>query len=248
MTRRRPCEAGLNAVRWPRASTLKPVNEMTARLFLLSALTAAFGTVGATGQTPVPPPVACHAEASSLLGRSASGIEQVGNLKLIQLQCGTSPRRPLPTTGSQGLLTVEATVYQLSASGSRMLVRSAVAPSGGGGDQQTEWVNFSLDIPIDDAERDAAVTRYIDQFVATLASSSNALERAEAERLRSLGSRGTDQLALGFRQMFQQHRAGRFHMDVRLLDGGRVVNTGGFDFEVVFKGSFFEEYGRRTRP
>lgn len=221
---------------------------MIAPLFFLSALAAALGAWGASGQAPVPPPVTCHVEPSSLLGRSASGAEQVSNLKLIQLQCGTSPPRPLPAIGNQGLHTVEATVYQLSASGSRTLVRSAVAPSGGGADQQTEWVSFSLSIPIDDAERDAAVARYLDQLVTTLASSSNAQERAEADRLRSLGPRGIDQLAVGFRQLFQQHRAGRFHMDVRLLDGGRVVNTGGVDFEVVFNGSFFDEYGRRPRP
>jgi hypothetical protein len=40
---------------------------------------------------------------------------------------------------------------------------------------------------------------------------------------------------------FRQHRLGRFQVDCNVLDAGKVIARGRADFEVVFKGNFFEQ-------
>jgi hypothetical protein len=41
--------------------------------------------------------------------------------------------------------------------------------------------------------------------------------------------------------MMRQHRVGRFRVEFRILDQGRLDSVAGADLEVAFKGSFFDQ-------
>jgi len=143
----------------------------------------------------------------------------------------------MPPSGQQHLLTVEAVVYQLSERDARILVPSQVMKSGGGADLQSESVYFYLDIPIEDAERDAAIRAFIADLARQAASSPNEAERAQATRLAGMDPRG-------LAQTVRQHRVGRFRVEFRILDESRPVDAVTLDLEVIFKGTFFD----RLRP
>jgi len=198
------------------------------RLFFVMA------TLALAGQTPAPTRASCAVQAPSVLGRSQSGVVQVSNLPLIQVECRRSPVRPLPQSGQQGLLKVEAVVYQIAEQGARTRVPSQVTASGGGADLQEESIYFYLDIPIDDAERDAATRAFLADLTRRAASSPNETERAQAARLQ-----GMDPRMLG--QMVRQHRVGRFRVEFRMLDDAQLVGVATLDLEVVFKGTFFDQ-------
>jgi hypothetical protein len=191
-------------------------------------------TLGGWSSVQSPPRVTCSVLAPSILGRSSSGVAQVSNLQLMQLECRRSPPRPLPPSQVHLPLTVEAVVYQTSATGPQTLVPSGVAASGTQGDTQSEGVLFYLDIPIDEAERDAAIRAFIAALTRRAAASPNEAERAQAARLAAADPRG---MAL----MMRQHRVGRFHVEFRILDEGRLDGVARVDLEVLLKGSFFDQ-------
>jgi hypothetical protein len=41
--------------------------------------------------------------------------------------------------------------------------------------------------------------------------------------------------------MMRQHRVGRFHVEFRILDEGRLDGVARVDLEVLLKGSFFDQ-------
>jgi len=184
-------------------------------------------------QAPTQPRVSCSVQAPSVVSRSASGVAQVGNLQLIPMECRRFARRPMPPSGQQHLLAVEAVVFQLGEAGQRTLVPSKVNPSGGGIDLEAEYVSFYLDIPIDDVERDAVAREILAELGRRAVSSTNEVERAAAANLQ-----GTD--PRGLAQMVRQHRTGRFQVEFRMLDEGRLAGDGTFGLEVIDQGSFFD--------
>jgi hypothetical protein len=182
----------------------------------------------------------CDVDPSSVISRSPSNLAQVSNLALLHARAVVSSRRPMPSSGVLGGQRVEATVYQEAASGVRTIVPSAVTLSGGGGDAQSEYVAFTLDIPIESEERDAAIRDYLTAVARAAASSTNERERAMAATVQSTA-------ASALAPMFRQHRVGRFHVECRVLDDGRQVAVGSGDFEILFKGRFFDQEAFRQK-
>jgi len=176
----------------------------------------------------------CEVGHSSLLNRSSSGVAQVSNLGLIDIQCRV-PRRLYKAGTVQHGLKVDATVYQVSPSRVRGIVPSRVNVSGGGlGDSESEYVRFYVDIPVDPSERDAAIRKYLSDLASSAASSPNEEEREQARLVEKMGPQALTPI-------FRQHRVGRFQVGCRLLDEGRVVGVGRADLEVLFEGRFFDQ-------
>jgi hypothetical protein len=117
-------------------------------------------------------------------------------------------------------------------------VPSKVNTTGGGGDTQSEYVSFVLDVPIDAAERDAAIKDYVSEITRAAGASLNERERAMMATLQAGGSSP-------FAALFRQHRVGRYRVDCRLLDEGRQVAASSAEFEVLFKGRYFDQPGFR---
>jgi hypothetical protein len=83
-------------------------------------------------------------------------------LELIQIRCNVAARPwPLKPGIARNGLKAEATAYKISADGTRRLVPSEVNVSGGGSSGTTEWVDFYNNIPLDPAERNAEIRRYL---------------------------------------------------------------------------------------
>jgi len=128
------------------------------------------------------------------------------------------------------------TVYQISPSGVRSIVPSRLncCGGGGGGDSESEYVGFVVDIPVDPSERDAAIRKYLSDLASSAASSPNEKEREQGRLLQKMGPSA---LAPIFRQL----RVGRFQVDCRVLDEGRVIGMGRAQLDVLFKGRFFDQ-------
>src|SRR5262249_40657781 len=150
-------------------------------------------------------PASCAIDPQSIVSRSSTGVAQVSNLALIYARAVVSPPRPVPAGGALLGLRVEATVRQIVPNGGRTIVTSTVNMTGGGGDLRSEYVTFTLDIPIDAAERDAAIRDYVESLERAAASSTNERERLQAAMLQRMGSSA-------FASMFRQHRVGRFQI------------------------------------
>lgn len=193
-----------------------------------------------TVQTARAPASSCGVAPPAIVSRSPSGLAQVSNLALLHVRALVSPPRPVPAGGVLQSLGVEATVYQIAADGTRTLVPSSVNSTGAGADTESEYVSFTLEIPIAPSERDAAVRDYVAELVRAAASSTSERERAMASTLQATGGSA-------FAQMFRQHRTGRFAVDCRVLDGGRPVATASGEFEVLFKGRFFDQAAFRVK-
>jgi hypothetical protein len=213
-------------------SALVDLDAVTSFMMITALLVVA--TLGGSSPVQSPPRVTCSVLAPSILSRSSSGVVQVSNLALMSFECRRSPPRPMPPSQVQYPFKVEAVVYQVSETGQRILVPSTVTASGTQGDTESEAVLFYLDIPVDDAERDAAVRAFIAALTRQAAASPNEAERAQAARLAGVDPRG---MAL----MMRQHRVGRFRVEFRILDQGRLDSVAGADLEVAFKGSFFDQ-------
>src|SRR5262249_46328244 len=147
----------------------------------------------------------CSVQPKSVVARSQDGVAQVSNLALIAIEARITPHRAVPAEGLFGLR-VEATVFLIDSDNRRTAVPSRAIPSGGGGDLESnsEYTNFYLDIPIDEAERDAQIHDYLEGIAQQIAASANERERAMADKLR------TPEAADAFSAYFKQHRVGRF--------------------------------------
>ncbi len=141
----------------------------------------------------------------------------------------------MPQSGQQLPMTVEAVVYHLSEDGARIRVQSQVMASGSAGDLKAESIYFYLDIPLGDAEREAASRSFLAEVARLAKSSPNETERAQMARLLQFADART------MAQTIRQHRAGRFHVEFRVLDETRLVGAPSLDFEVIDKGAFFDQ-------
>jgi hypothetical protein len=174
-------------------------------------------------------PASCQISDKSVLSNSASGIAQVSNLELIQISCHVAARGPLMKPGEVRYgLKAEAAVYKISADGTRNSVPSDVNVSGGGSRGTTDWVDFYIHIPLDPADRDAEIRRYL-----------AILERGVADnQLLQKRIRQWQKNPQALAAIISQNRLGRFEVDCRVLDGDLVIGVGRVGLEVLFKGHF----------
>jgi hypothetical protein len=175
-------------------------------------------------------PVSCELASKSIIGRSSSGIAQVSNLGDIEITCSV-PARPFPTKPgeSRNGLRAATTAYEVPSDGSKKSVPSEVHESGGGfgPDPEREWVDFYVHIPLESAERDAEVRRYLAKLEKSL----------EPEQI----TKEAHQRALErTRDLVYQHRLGHFQVECRISDGDRVIGVAFVELEVLFKGRFSE--------
>jgi len=191
--------------------------KLIAQLLLLSSV--AFG-----GDKPV----SCELASKSIVSLSSSGLAQVSNLGDIEITCRV-PVRPFPTKPgeSRSGLRAATTAYEISLDGSRKSVFSEVHESGGGfgPDPKREWVDFYVHIPLDSAERDAEVRRYLAKLEKSMAPE----QITEEAHQRALDRT---------RKLVYQHRVGHFQVECRIFDGDRVMALGIVELEVLFKGRF----------
>jgi hypothetical protein len=169
--------------------------------------------------------VSCVISKSSILSMSSAGIAQVSNLGLIEVICSVSAR-PFPSKPGESRkgLRAATTAYQISGHGIRKEVASKANESGGGENQEREYVNFYLYLPLEPAERDIEANRYLDR----LQKSAPALI-ADSRRKQMLET---------VSELIPQHRVGNFQIDCRVLDGTRVIGVGVVELQVLFKGRF----------
>ncbi len=111
---------------------------------------------------------------------------------------------------------------------------SRVDVSGSGGDSESEYVSFYVDIPVDPSDRDSAIRKYLSDLASSAASSPDEKERKQGRLLQKMGPQALTPI-------FRQHRVGRFQVDCRVLDEGRVIGMGRADLDVLFKGRFFDQ-------
>jgi hypothetical protein len=173
-------------------------------------------------------PASCQISEKSVVSNAPSGVAQVSNLELIQIRCNVAARPwPLKPGIARNGLKAEATAYKISADGTRNLVPSEVNVSGGGSSGTTEWVDFYINIPLDPAERNAEIRRYLANLQRSVA------DEQLQERIRHLQWNPQALAAI-----ISQNRAGRFQVDCRVLDGDIVIGVGDVGLEVLFKGRF----------
>jgi len=183
-------------------------------------------------------PASCQVSDKSVVSRSSSGAAQVSNLGLIQIRCHVAARPwPLEPGVVRNGLKAETTVYQISADGTRSLVPSEVNVSGGGLSDAKEWVDFYINIPLDPAERDAEIRRYLANLERLMADEPLPEQDRQQQEEQVHHWRMNPQALAA---IISQYRVGRFQVDCRVLDGGRVIGVGRVDLEVLFKGRFSE--------
>ena len=105
-----------------------------------------------------------------------------------------------------------------------------------------EETHFTIDIPIEAAERDAAIGEYLSDLKQHVVALPNEVERAAALRLLDAARN-----PVLFVSLFRQHRAGLFEIECRVLDEGRVQGVGRATLEVLFKGRFFDQEAFRRK-
>jgi hypothetical protein len=172
-------------------------------------------------------PVFCELEKKSIVSRSSAGVAQVSNLGDIQITCHVPPR-PFPTKPgeSRNALRVSATVYKVSQDGSKKLVRSEALVTGGGFTPNEEFSLFHLNIPLDQAEREAEAQRLYARMEDAM------------PQLREGSEESRRKAVEGLAEFVSQHRVGRFLVECRVLDEERVLGVGSVELEVLFKGRF----------
>lgn len=192
----------------------------------------------------------CEIADQSVVSRSSSGVAQVSNLGLIHIRCPVAARPwPLKPGESYSGLTAETTLYALSANSGRSLVPSEVNVSAGdsdrSGSKQQEWVVFYINIPLDPAERDAEISRYLVNLERGWADDQapEEVHEHEQEQLRLL-RKYSEILA----PMVSQYRVGRYRVECRVLDGDRMMGVGRVGLEVLFKGVLTLDTSLRKIP
>jgi hypothetical protein len=169
-------------------------------------------------------PASCELDSKSIVSRSSSGLAQVSNLGLTQIECRI-PARPFPSKAGEGryLLKVAIVAYQILPDGSKKPVPSEVNQTGTGYDTETEWADFDAHVPLEPAERDDEARR----LVARLEKSMAPQQITEEARQRALEAA---------REFANPGRVGRFRLECHILDGDRVIGVGVVELEVLFKG------------
>ena len=210
------------------------------RICFLSAVVMLFASV--TFASDIRP--SCELAKDSILSRPSSELAQVSNVGDIRIRCRI-PARPFPAKPgeSRNGLTAATTAYEVSADGSKKLVRSEVHVFGGGGDgfgaePEPEYVDFYVHIPLASEELDAEARRYLTKLLASVTPEQKAQLLAEDAQKKALEN---------LRKFVYQHRVGHFQVDCRVLDGSRVVGSDIVEIEVVFKGRF-SDIGLPAQP
>ena len=175
------------------------------------------------------PRTVCKVLDQSIVGRSAAGIAQVSNLAEIQLQCNIAGRPfPIKPGETRNGLRATATAAQETPHGGERETAVQVNVSGGGSDQTSEWVRFSVIVPLDPAEREAEARRYLarlDQLAA--------LE--DPQRATSLGE-GRQKALETLSKDYPENKTGLLQVTCSVTDGDHVLAKGTVEFEVLFKG------------
>jgi hypothetical protein len=186
---------------------------LVAQLLLLSSV--AFG-----GDKPA----SCELDSKSIVSRSSSGIAQVSNLGLTQIECRV-PARQFPTKAGEAryVLRVATVAYQIFPDGSKKPVPSEVNQTGAGYDTKAEWADFDAHIPLEPAERDDEARRLLAMIEKSMAPQ----QITEEARQRALERA---------REFVNPGRVGHFRLECRILDGDRLIGVGFVEFEVLFKG------------
>ena len=169
-------------------------------------------------------PTSCELVGKSVVSRSSSGLAQVSNLGLTQIECHV-PARRFPTKPGEPryLLKVASVAYQISSDGSMKQVPSEVNQSGGGSDAETESVYFDAHIPLEPTERNDEAQRFL-----AVIEKSMAPEEITEEAHQHLLER--------VREFVNPERVGHFRLECRVLDGDRLIGVGVIEFETLFKG------------
>lgn len=176
----------------------------------------------------------CELLKESVLGRTSSGLAQVSNLGDIHVVCRI-PARPFPSKPgeSRNGLRAATTAYEISADGTKKPVPSEVHYVGGrgggfGADQEPEWVDFYVHIPLDSEELEAEARRSLAKFE----------ESRTPEQKRQFTEDAKKKALEQLEQIVYQHRVGHFQVDCRILDGTRVMGSDVVELEVLYKGRF----------
>ena len=186
---------------------------LVAQLLLLSSV--AFG-----GDKPA----SCELDSKSIVSRSSSGIAQVSNLGLTQIECRVLARQfPTKPGVPRYVLRVSTVAYQIFPDGSKKPVPSEVNQTGAGYDTKAEWADFDAHIPLEPAERDDEARRLLAMIEKSMAPQ----QITEEARQRALERA---------REFVNPGRVGHFRLECRILDGDRLIGVGFVEFEVLFKG------------
>ena len=171
-------------------------------------------------------PASCELVGKSVVSRSSSGLAQVSNLGLIQIECHV-PARPFPPKAGEAryVLRAATVAYETFADGSKKPVPSEVNQTGAGYNTEAEWADFDAHIPLEPAERDDEARR----FLARMEKSVPSPQVTEEVHQRALER---------IREILPQERVGHFQVECRVLDGDRVIGVGVVELEVLFKGRF----------
>jgi hypothetical protein len=177
----------------------------------------------------------CELVGKSIVSRSSSGLAQVSNLGLIEIECHVAAR-PFPTKPGEAsyLLKVATVAYQISPDGSKKLVPSEVNQTGGGYDTETESVFFDAHIPLETTEREDEAQRFVAR-----------IEKSMAPE--QITEEGHQQMLKGAREFVDPHRVGHFQVECRVLDGDRIIGVGVVELEVLFKGRI-SDFGLPASP
>jgi hypothetical protein len=180
-------------------------------------------------------PVSCELVGKSVVSHSSSGLAQVSNLGLIQIECHVAARLfPTEPGEARYLLKVATVAYQISPDGSKKLVPSEVNQTGGGYDTETESVFFDAHIPLETTERDDEARRFVAR-----------IEKSMAPE--QITEEGHQQMQKRAREFVDPHRVGHFRVECRVLDGDRIIGVGVVELEVLFKGRV-SDFGLPASP
>lgn len=188
----------------------------------------------------------CVIAEKSIIGRSASGVLQVSNVREIEITCH-APARPAlsgaKTVSESTPLRLKTVAYQIGGDGAKTIVPSFSKVTGGGfcfpppqngGECQESLLGY-LKIPIDPAEAIAEYREIVKKIEATTSFTPEEHQRSE-DRIRNLESH-PDELA----EIVSEDRPGDFLVECRLMDRDGVWAVGQIELEIVFKGHAFDD-------
>jgi hypothetical protein len=179
--------------------------------------------------------VSCELVGKSVVSHSSSGLAQVSNLGLIEIECHVAAR-PFPTKPGEAryVLRVATVAYQIFPDGSKKPVPSEVNQTGAGYDTEAEWADFDAHIPLETTERDDEARRFVARIEKSMAPE-QITEEGHQQMLKRAG------------EFVNPERVGHFQLKCRVLDGDRIIGVGVVELEVLFKGRV-SDFGLPASP
>jgi len=178
----------------------------------------------------------CEIKEKSIVNRSSSGVAQVSNLGLIEMEC-RFPARPFPIPG---LPEVETSVHEIHADGTENLVASKVNEVGGSYNIGSEGIDFDLSIPLSPTELDVEAQDILAALVR------NAKDENEKQALREAFRRRMREDPQTMAEFITEHRAGHFEVKCRIMDETRLLGVGRVGLDVLFDGRFSDRFVELT--